>query len=1789
MSVHDHLSREQKTALLKELLQRRATDQPRKEPLSYGQEALWFLHQQDPDSAAYNTAFTARIRSRLDVPALQRACRHLIDRHPILRTTYALEDGRPVQLVHSSFPAHFERLEIFTRSEDTLRQRVEEEYLRPFDLERGPTLRVHLFVLEEDHSILLLAIPHIARDGWSMKILIEELQHFYIAECGGRKAALPPLAHTYFDFAKTQKQAIAGAGGDSLLDYWKTVLPVGPPALDIRPDRPRVCTQTASGASIAFVVSESLTNSCRHLARESGVTLFTLLLSAFQLLLHQHSGQPEILVGTPTHGRDSNGRFDRVVGYFVNPVVLRASFPPGHSFREFLQEQRATVLGAMAHQGYPFSLLVQKLNVKRDTSRPLFQAMFNFVKVTRERSLESLMLPGADGGIAFGDLILEPFAIPQEEGQFDLGLEIVERSHHLHCALKYDANLFNAGTAARMAEQYQSLLQQGCRHPAPLLTEICPLTPRERHRQLFEWNATNEAYPRDKAIHQLVELEAERQPDVIAAVDSRGRITFGELNRKANQLAFRLQQTLRGPLVVGLYMEPSVNALIALLGILKAGAAYVPLDPSYPDDRLIYIASDAGMSTMLADREPPPGLSASVPAIQRLEWASLAECPAVNPVTPSECPSRPAYVIYTSGSTGKPKGVRIKHSSVVNFLASMQRAPGFDAHDVLLSVTSLSFDIVGLELLLPLVTGARVEIAGRNVAADPEQLKARLQMGDVTVMQATPTTWKMLIGAGWHGQRGLRVLCGGEALSRPLADALLERSDSVWNLYGPTETTIWSAVDRVRPGERTVPIGRPIANTQIYILNSALQPAPVGVPGDLYIGGDGLAMDYYNRPELTAEKFIPNPFQPATLIYQTGDRACYLEDGRVEFLERSDHQVKLYGHRIELGEVESVLIQHEAIKAAVVMKEEMEDGTARLAAYCVPAATDGEFPSETQLRNFLKRHVPAIMVPSVWISLPDLPLTLNGKIDRKALSAMRTRRPERANTFVPPRDALEEILADLWEETLHVDNVGIHDNFFELGGASMQCVRVSALAQRAGIQITHQDIFQYQTVAELAEALKLENRSVVDPLHHRLDIADVAPEVAAEHERLSRRFAAAAGQPLAQSAPAATAGVVIESLGVYIPAGSVSTRATLDGCRKPIDLDLEGLTGILSRPQAGPGEFSIDLAKAAVADCLSRSAYNPADIDLVICCNTSRYDSYQQVTFEPSTAVRLKKHFGFDRAVTFDLANACAGFFTGVKIADAFIRNGTARNAMLVSGEFVTHLTETAQKEIDGMLDPRLACLTVGDSGAAIILEASKDGLSGFHSLELFTLGRYSQLCIAKPTDREHGGAIMLTHSIEMTKVGSREGLPQTLDLLARSGLPIESFQHFIMHQTSSTTIRNAMEEINRLFHQTICHPGNTIDNLAHRGNTSTTTHFLALMDHVLSQRINSGDRILFAVSGSGITLGTALYTMDDLPDRIRSAPRQLGPRRVQGLPVRPRSGRRHPRARIERVGTIPRQSRMRLETVASLKGASEDCFRDAPAALAGVDLVIFCGVYGNDLVAEPAIGAMLVGELKLDAKLQESQADHRVFAFDICNGGIGVLNACHVANDLITAEQHHTALVAASEVASFLGDGGAGSLDIEEAASVLVLKRSEAAGFRGLFFKDFTDNQDACQVNLKLEPGTPRLHLDRRADLDELYLDAICLAVPEFLDRENIKLSDLNVILPPQFSRSFIARLHERLRIPKGICVDISHPSKDLFTSSLAYGLKHAWENGMVHTGDLGLFVAVGSGIQVGCAVYEF
>ena len=1040
-------------------------------PASSGQRRLWFLEQLQKGESAYNIPVAFLLEGNLDENALVRTLQIIVQRHEVLRTRLTTKDSELVQVILSEQTVGIRRI---SADEDSLESALEiagKEAKKPFDLSQGPLWRFTLIRVDESRAVFLATFHHCVFDGRSMEVFLEELNSCYAAYVADAVPELTDLPIQYADYTLWQQEWMESDAYTEQLAYWRERLAGGTTPLDLPTDRLRPAVQTYTGAKQTLAISPDLHTWLKEIARQQKSSVFMTLLAAFQVLLFRYSGQEQFYVGAPVANRTMN-ELEPLIGFLVNTLPIKADFSNPGTFTDVLTRVRESTLEALARQEIPFEKLVDELDIERDVTRnPIFQAM---LQLSPEYALD---LPA---------LSATPLIVDQGAAQLDLALHLWERDAGLRGFIEYNTDLFDASTIERLSDHLIRFLQGTSEDPNRPIEEIPLLSPDEKRQILTEWNATENAYDLDRCLHHAFEEQAATTPDAVALVFEGEQLTYRDLNERTNRLAHFLRLEGVGPDVhVGVSMERSLEMVIALYAILKAGGAYVPIDPAYPSERIAFLLEDAGIDILLSQSHLAELFSAFDGSVVYLdsEWNErIADQPAEKP-NPVASPNNLAYIIYTSGSTGKPKGVMIEHRAIVNRLLWMQEAYSLDETDCVLQKTPFSFDVSVWEFFWPLQVGAKLVIARPEGHKDTGYLTEIISSEGVTTMHFVPSMLQLFVEAeGVEGCASLRkVICSGEALSIAHQERFFERLDAeLHNLYGPTEAAVDVTYWRCRPREklRSVPIGQPIANIKLYVLDRLMHPVPIGVAGELHIGGVGLARGYLNRPELTAEKFVADPFDntPGARLYKTGDLVRYLPDGNIEYLGRLDFQVKVRGFRIELGEIEEALKKHSDVQESTVIVREDMPGDKRLTAYLVAEAGI----SIEGLRRFLGERLPEYMVPSAFVTLEKMPLTLNGKLDRRALPAPELQRSSLSNEFQPPSTHVEKELAGIWEQVLRLDRVGVRDNFFELGGDSILAIQITSKANQAGIHLAPHQIFKHKTIAELALAADVREVETVE-------------------------------------------------------------------------------------------------------------------------------------------------------------------------------------------------------------------------------------------------------------------------------------------------------------------------------------------------------------------------------------------------------------------------------------------------------------------------------------------------------------------------------------------------------------------------------------------------------------------------------------------------------------------------------------------------------------------------------------
>jgi amino acid adenylation domain-containing protein len=1046
-------------------------------PASFAQQRLWFLDQLDPGST-YNMSRALRLKGRLDLTALRKALNAMVARHESLRTNFGANEGEPVQIVGPPRELPVTVLDLTglptQQREAEGRRLAAAASLRPFDLAADQLLRASLFRFENDDHVLLLVTHHIVSDGWSMTILLHEIGTLYESFASDKPSPLLALPIQYADFSLWQRDWLRGSALQKRVDYWRQQLAGAPTLLELPTDRVRPAVQTSNGTYHSTLLPKVLSDALAELSRHEGVTLFMTLLAAFQTMLLRYTQQEDIVVGTPIANRNLS-ETEGLIGYFANTLVIRSDLSGNPTFRELLRRIREVTLEAYAHQELPFEKLVEELQPDRSLSHmPLVQVLFALQNIPR---------------ISFrmADLEAGEFSYDRQTSKLDLSLYVRETDAGLAAWFEYSTDLFDAATIERMAGHFQTILEGIAADPHKRIADLPLLTESEQNLLLVEWNDTQTQFPVGQLIHQVFEAQVERLPGAIAVVCEDERPSYAELNRKANRLARYLKRRGVGPdILVGVFVERSVEMIVALLAVLKAGGAYVPFDLAYPRNRLSFMLQDAGVKLIVTQRALTENLPACETEIIFLDEDSLFAPESDENPAHENIDDNLAYVIYTSGSTGKPKGVAVNHSSVMNLLQATGPLFSFSASDVWTVTHSYAFDFSVWEIFGALLSGGRLVVVPRAVAQSPAEFYGLLCDEKVTVLGLTPSALRQLAAAKKEAAATARdaplrlVVCGGEAFPCDLVTDLLDWNVPLWNFFGPTEASVWVAMRAVEAADvqhKFVPLGHAIANTQIFLLDRGGRIVPVGVAGELCIGGAALARCYLNRPGLTAERFIPNPFsrRAGERLYRTGDIARYLPNGTILYVGRADQQIKLRGFRIELGEIEAVLSGHSCVGQCVVVIREDEPGQPSLVAYVVAV---GDAPSVTELRDFLTQKLPEYMTPASFVMLDALPLNSNGKIDRLALPTPGHARPDVQVPFVAPRTPLEGELAEIWSTVLKRKRVGVVDNFFELGGHSLLATQlVSRIRARLNVELPLRRLFESPTIEGLAVAITAGERT----------------------------------------------------------------------------------------------------------------------------------------------------------------------------------------------------------------------------------------------------------------------------------------------------------------------------------------------------------------------------------------------------------------------------------------------------------------------------------------------------------------------------------------------------------------------------------------------------------------------------------------------------------------------------------------------------------------------------------------
>ena len=1031
-------------------------DRNQKLPLSYAQQRMWYLDQLQQDAGSvYTIASAFRFSELLDVALLRRAINALVERHEVLRTRFVMSGEAPVQIIEPKGKTELELVDLASCDEKEFLESLHEQAGRSFSLEQGEMFRAVYFKINESESALLIAVHHAVCDGWSTKLIIDELAELYSSELSEREPDLVSLPVQYADYAQWQREWLARGEMERQLSYWREELADNNDPLQLPTDRTRPKVQTFNGNFLRQEIELAPIKRVLEQERGSGVSLFMLLLSALNIVLARNSSQNQVTLGTPVANR-SQPEVAGLIGLFVNTLALRVDLSGNPTLQELIVRVRDVCLDAYENQELPFERLVEELHPPHELSRPpIFQAMVSFLS-------DDVGVP------TFGGATTSAIELTGKTSRFDVSFFVIQKATTLDFLIEYNTDLFDESTIQNLMTQLKVLLTNMDKLGETPIHAIDLLDNASKEKITHKWNATDAPMPAQPSLNALLQSKVIEYKDNIAVVFDDHALSYQQLEEQSNQLAHYLRSLGAGRgSVVGLYQNRSQDTLVCLLAILKTGAAYLPLDPHFPAERISYMLADSKAQLVITN-------SALCNNLEEGSWQSVlmdkvAQAVAQMPTTPFDSHGSGddlAYLLYTSGSTGKPKGVMVQHQAVINFLQSMSKVPGLRSEDTLLAVTTTSFDISVLELFLPLLVGATVVIASRESSADGNSLISLIEQSNTNVMQATPATWRLLIESGWTGNPDFKVLCGGEPFPQDLAQQLLARAGEVWNMYGPTETTVWSTCCQVIT-ENDIHVGTPIDNTQTYILNEAGLVQPIGVAGELHIGGLGVTKGYHNREELTALNFVRDPFtKKNTQFYKTGDLARLREDGQIEHLGRMDSQVKVRGFRIELGEIEFVLASLTGIAEAAVIVWEASPGDQRLISFLVMAAN--EELNIAEVRKALRAQLPDYMIPQRFVTLDELPLTPNGKVDRKSLTPPSDSKVQVEEKSAPVTEA-EIGIAGVWKDLIGSDFIGRDDNFFAAGGHSLLAVRASVrMEQELGIRVSA-SMLVLETLAQIAE------------------------------------------------------------------------------------------------------------------------------------------------------------------------------------------------------------------------------------------------------------------------------------------------------------------------------------------------------------------------------------------------------------------------------------------------------------------------------------------------------------------------------------------------------------------------------------------------------------------------------------------------------------------------------------------------------------------------------------------------
>ena len=1724
-------------------------------PLSKAQNRLWILSNFSNANIAYNMVGVIHLSGVFNQSLFIDSVNFLIARHEILRTTFNEIDGNILAVIHDNLPP---QISTFTLDQtEKIDYWIKNTANHSFDLERGPLLKIEIIKITEEQYSIIINMHHIISDGWSLGIFIKECGEIYNSFIKGDKPSLPELIIQHADYVVWEQQQEEVY--KKSLQFWKNKLLLSPDNSTFPLLNQRRNIQSFEGDLYQQQLSAEWSKTLKVTASKFRTTPFILSLAAYNILLHKYANQLDIIVGIPIANRDHE-ELQNVIGFLVGTLPIRSKIDNDISFKNYIEILQKECASAFDNKNVHFDEILKEVNiVRKPNQNPLFQTIFSYENIEQEE----LKWRGINTDIQ---------QIEGIHSKFDLTFSLREKDGAFMISVEFAKNIFDQAYIKTIVNCYLQTVENLINNCEMSISKFSIVPRKLRDKMTIDWNNTTTNDVLFSPLSELFQHQVDCNPNSIAYQTSDYTLTYKELSKLVDNLIHEFEQyQLNEQSRVALLLSRDHRLLPCMLACLKMGITYIPLDPSYPEKRLSYILDHADITSIITN------ISISFD-VKKYELIDISKDNIITvqkncnkyDVTSNDS----AYIIYTSGSTGTPKGVEVSQGALSNFILSMQKRPGFNQSDKLLALTSTSFDISGLELFLPIVSGGTTILASEEQSKSPESIIELIEKFNISVMQATPSTWQMLREYKWKGNQDLKSLIGGESLPADLASWATEKTKEVWNMFGPTETTIWSTTHKCITTDTMIKIGMPIDNTQCYVLDDQMQVVPPYVIGNLYISGKGLAKGYFKDDKKTNDSFFTiNMDNTDHLVYKTGDLAYYNEDGTLVHKGRIDFQVKVNGYRIELDEINYALDQHDEIYQAYCIVETVQDDK-KIIAYL--RAKKVEISIES-VREHLSNILPNYMIPREYRIVKEFPMTPNGKIDREKFSEVEhfkinDQEYTAANTYE------EKIITSIWEEILGIEKIGIDDNFFNLGGASIQSVKVSSKALEKGLLIKPEDLFEFPTIRQLAIKADLIKGLSTGSSNINQDDLQMSEELMFDPSIETSSLSATI-----------TKNLLIESFAHYEPSTFMSSREIIEGCINEVRFPMERLTGIRNINIANE-EGTFDLAVKAVEKCINLSKYTPENIDLILVCNIFRMTNDVEIEVDPSISIRLKKHFGCINAQTYDISNACSGLFTGLLLADSFIKSGNGKRCMIVSGEFISHVLRTSQREVVNYMDPRLSGLTVGDSGFAMIVENTSNPNIGFKYLDFFTMGTYSNLCIVKNSTEEKGGMVVTTDAIRMAEAGHIEGSKHALKAMKQTKWTPEMIDFIIMHQASSTTIANAMSQINKLFGKQLTNTENVINNLENRGNTATTTHWIATLDNIKKGKITDGKNIIFCISGSGLNLGTALYTFDDLPSRINALEDASSITKKEIIEDEYEINETTSTIIIDSVA-VSIHSQTCKNGIDLLISASKSALQESLISKENIETIIYTGIHRDEYTYEPAIATFLAGSLEINSSVDAVQAGKKTVALDIYNGDLGFLNACFVAQTLIQSDNKNNALISLSEIDNNKRYGYKDQSKIKEAgASVIVKKVSSSVnqGFGKFCFKSNTALMNLSESKAIILGPKVKLESKEASNLEDQWIALINEVIKELLQKSNLSLKDINHIIPPQRGTKFREKFKLSLN-DSNINILFLEDDFDYKGMSTPFCIEKGLKEDVFKSGEKAIFIGIAGGLQAGAAIYTF